>query len=397
MGTSAEDVMEDNTVTEEREDRRELATALLEQGERCALAGLLRQAEGILGQVWTIAEVAAPDLANAAAWELAWLLVRQEAHAEATEWFRRVDVPLARASLLWPAAQQAIVQICQGLDSRRSEPAAASPLSRRLQPVSAPDSLPSILPMLTIANLGHFQITRAGIVLSSCPAHKAITLFRYLLTRHHQAAHKEELMELLWPDTYTREAANSLHVAVSTLRRHLDPPGGSYLLFEDDCYVINPHARVADDCTAFQQLSDEGEHCWHDEDILRAQQVYTQALAWYQGDYYVDIRDLPWAISVQEQLLSRYLMVLDHLGRIYITQGHLERAVECYQLLVERDGYREDAHAQLMRCYWQLNRRGDALRQYERCATILSNDLRLEPMQESQALYREISGGGDAH
>jgi DNA-binding SARP family transcriptional activator len=391
-GVAGEDVMEDYTVTAGREDMRKLAIALLQQAERCALSGLLREAEAILDQVWRIAEEPAPDLANTAAWELAWLLVRQKAYTEATHWFCRVEAPLARASLLWPAAQQMIVQICLGLAERRSEPAAAPPRSPRRQPRSAPTNRALALPMLTVTNLGHFQIARGGRELSPCPAHKAITLFRYLLTRRHHAAHKDELTELLWPDTHAREAANSLHVAVSTLRRHLDPRTGSYVLFEDNRYTINPHAPVENDCTAFQQLSDQGERCWHADDILQAQQLYTQALAWYQGDYYVDTRDLQWAISMQEQLLSRYLIVLDRLGRIYITQGCLERAVECYQRLVERDGYREDAHAQLMRCYSQLHRRGDALRQYERCATILANDLGLEPMQESQALYQEISG-----
>lgn len=74
-----------------------------------------------------------------------------------------------------------------------------------------------------------------------------------------------------------------------------------------------------------------------------------------------------------------------------------EPAIECYQRLLERDGYREDAHCQLMRCYVQLGRRHDAPGQYRRCASILANDLGLEPVQEIQALYHEISRGGSAH
>ncbi len=112
--------MGDYTVAVGQEDRRELAMALLQQGERCALSGLLREAEAILAQVWTIAEEPAPDLANAAAWELAWLLVRRRAYTEATEWFCRVEVPLARASLLWPAAQQGD---CTDLPGPRYAPA----------------------------------------------------------------------------------------------------------------------------------------------------------------------------------------------------------------------------------------------------------------------------------
>jgi len=382
--------MEGHTVREWKEDMQVLATALLQQGERCALAGLQQQAEGILVQVWSIAGVAAPDLANVAAWELAWLLVRRAAYAEAMDWFRRVEAPLARASPLWPAAQETIVQICEGLANQRSELAAASPRTPRMQPVSARDALAAKLPKLTVANLGHFQIIRAGALLSTCPAHKAIAVFRYLLSRHDRAAHKEELIDLFWPAAQAREGANSLYVAMSTLRRHLDPRPGSYLLFEDSRYAINPHAPVEDDSSAFQQLSDAGEQYWRADDIVRAEQAYIHALAYYRGDYYVDARDLTWAITVQAQLLSRYLTVLDHLGQIFIKQRRFEQAVECYQRLLERDSYREDAYCQLMRCYWQLDRRGDALRQYDRCATLLANDLGLTPLPELQELYHAI-------
>ena len=47
----------------------------------------------------------------------------------------------------------------------------------------------------------------------------------------------------------------------------------------------------------------------------------------------------------------------------------------------------------LMRCYWQLGRRTEALRQYTRCATILANDLGLQPMLELQELNRAIQSG----
>ncbi len=46
-----------------------------------------------------------------------------------------------------------------------------------------------------------------------------------------------------------------------------------------------------------------------------------------------------------------------------------------------------------MRCYWQLGRRGEALRQYERCAALLERDLGLAPMPELQDLHRLIAGG----
>jgi DNA-binding SARP family transcriptional activator len=392
--------MEPQILEERGEDIREQASALLQTGERYALAGQGRRAETILVQVWTLSAAQAPDLANAAAWEVAWLLVRRGAYAEAAEWFHVVGALPTRASPLWRTAQHALVYLCLGRTSSGAA-AAAPPLPPPfVPPGAAPDPPvaddghpPAVaLPRLQVTNLGCFQIVRGATIVPSNPAHTMIALFRYLLTRHHHTASKEELMDLFWPDVAPRQAANSLHAAVSTLRQHLDPDRGSYLLFEDDRYVINPYVPLEDDCSAFTQRSEEGEQYWQAENLRGAQQAYLQALSSYQGDYYVARRDRAWAINVQEQLLSRYLVVLDHLGQIYITQRRFEEAVTCYEHLLARDDYREDAHEQVMRCYGQLGRRGDALRQYERCVTILATELGLEPRSELQDLAREITG-----
>jgi DNA-binding SARP family transcriptional activator len=99
---------------------------------------------------------------------------------------------------------------------------------------------------------------------------------------------------------------------------------------------------------------------------------------------------LPWAIAERERLLARYLVALDRQGQIFIKQGQFELAINSYQRLLERDSFREDAHCQIMRCYQRLGQRGLALRQYERCAAILANDLGLEPAEETRALYTAV-------
>jgi DNA-binding SARP family transcriptional activator len=354
------------------------------------MMGQLKEAEDILNQVWVISEEHASDIASAAAWEMAWLLVRREAYTEAIEWFRRIVAPQPRASRLWPADQQALVQVCMKLGNQESDPTiSCMPRHFVASPALCEPPL-SDMPLLKVVSLGRFQILRGGMMLPPCHTHRAITMFRYLLTRHERMAHKEELMDLLWPTSPPREAANSLYVAVNTLRRYLDPPAGSYLLCNGGCYMINPYAPIEDDCAAFQQFSDAGDDYWHAKDLAGAERAYSNALAYYQGDYYIDHRDPTWAITLQAQLLTRYLTALDHLGQIFISQGRFEQAIRCYQRLVERDSYREDAHYQLMYCYWQLNRRSDALRQYECCVRILANDLGLEPMKEITVLYAAI-------
>jgi DNA-binding SARP family transcriptional activator len=355
----------------------------LRQSERYALAGRYHHAEALLEQVWNAAESTHPAIANHAAWELAWLLVRSNRFAEAAAWFSRVGSPPNSESPLWPATRLAQIRICEQL----ADQFAGSTPSHL--PLSAAASPP--LPVLEVTNLGRFSIVIGGRELADCKARKAVSLFRYLLSRAPRGAHKEELMELLWPNSGPNEAAHSLHVTVSALRRYLDPPQGSYILFEAGCYQLNPEATIEDDSRLFWQLSQVAEQRSRAGELDEADRAYARAIAIYQGDYYVDSRDLAWALAEQEKLLVHYLTMLDHHGRLLIALERYEPAIERYRQVIERDSYREDAHCQLMICYSALGRRGEAVQQYKRCAAILASELGLEPMPETQALYQRIA------
>jgi DNA-binding SARP family transcriptional activator len=351
---------------------------LLALGSQAALAKRYDEAGRMFEQVWAAAG-SPSELASEAAWGIAWLELQANNYQGAATWFARVDTWPEQAARLWPLVQQQIISHCQGLVRR-------SPGER--PPIVAPGLL-----SLKITNLGHFQIVRGGQTLPTCTMRKAIGLMRYLLTRRHYSAHKDELMELFWPEAGLHEATHSLHVTIAALRRYLDPPSASYLRFDLGHYAIDPEAPIDDDVRTFQQLSDEAERLWRANDLSGAQQCYLGAIACYQGDYFVDERDRSWAIAEREQLLVRYLTALDRLGRALMMEQRYESAVDCYQMLLERDIYREDAHYQLMFCYARIGRRYEALRQYETCRACLRRDLGLEPTSVLQAFYQQIVCG----
>jgi DNA-binding SARP family transcriptional activator len=183
---------------------------------------------------------------------------------------------------------------------------------------------------------------------------------------------------------------HSLHVAVASLRRYLGPEAGSYVRFETGYYLLAPDVPINDDSVAFEQHCDQAERHWQACDWASAYACYAQAIAHYQGDYATEERDMQWAFALRERLLARYLLALDRLGQLLLYRGNIEAALTYALQLLERDEYREDIHLRAIRCYVQLGRRGEALRQYKRCATILAADLGLEPAPEIQELYESI-------
>jgi DNA-binding SARP family transcriptional activator len=68
----------------------------------------------------------------------------------------------------------------------------------------------------------------------------------------------------------------------------------------------------------------------------------------------------------------------------------LEHALECYQKGLEVDDLIEEFYQRMMKCYYQLGRRAEALSVYKRCSEVLSSVLGIEPSEETVALAREL-------
>jgi len=356
-----------------------LGAELLRQAEHCALAGFSEQAGVILAQAWSLVEHQDQALSNRIAWHIACLRLYAQDYTTAAEWFRRVVSAPALQGALWPDQQRTFIELCLRLSCGHTAPNAGRALCTWA------------LAPLTITNLGSFQVVRGQEMLPICRARKAVNLFRYLLTRDQRSAQREELIEVLWPGSAPREATHSLHVAVSILRRYLDTGMGSYLVYAAGHYAINPAVTLYDDSRAFVVASERAEQLWHKGDLTQAEEWYVKAAAGYRGDYFVDEQTPDWALTERERLLIRYLLALERLSQIWMSQGRFDAAAECCQRLLNRDEFREDIHCHLIRCYLALGRRSDALRQFQRCATILAQELGLQPMLETQELLQQIN------
>ncbi|GAB4205511.1 MAG: hypothetical protein OHK0022_31700 [Roseiflexaceae bacterium] len=364
------------------EQRVLVSMAWLNQSEQYIQAGFLDQAEQILTEAWKLTAEHDSVVRSRTAWQIVWIKLMTKDYRSAAAWLEQVEQLPQIPPLTWLAERKVFVELCALLDQLQAPPA--------LPVAAVPQPAPNGLQPLTIQSLGGFAITRGNDLLKPCRARKAVMMLRYLLTRPKYAATREELMELLWPETSPERASHSLHVTVSALRNYLDGQVESYLSFASGTYAINQAAPLVHDCAVFLNASDEADRRRNSGDLLGAQQAYTTAIAHYQGDYMLDSYDLAWSTAERERLLTRYLINLDHLGTLWMQADNPAAAVECFLRILQRDEYREDIHYKAIRCYMQLGRRGDAVRQYRRCEQILASELGVEPMPETRMLYHEI-------
>jgi len=218
---------------------------------------------------------------------------------------------------------------------------------------------------------------------------KAAALMKVLALAPGHRLHREQAMDLLWPDSGRKAASNNLRYALHALRRTLatSPPSGArYVTSEDESLVMCPNGELWVDVEAFEEAAATGR---------RAQDpaAYRAALDLYSSELLPGDRYETWTEGRREELQQLYLALLVELAGLYEDRGEYGPAVEVLHKVVMVEPTSEEAHARLMRLYAYSGRQEEALRQYEKFGEALSRELGAEPGTDAQRLRQEIATG----
>ncbi len=249
---------------------------------------------------------------------------------------------------------------------------------------------------LTIYCLGTFEIYRNRVeLIVNGSSRKATLIFKYLLLNREHPTRKEYLMDLFWPDFDEQAQRNSLNVAVYHLRQMLRNGGSdfSYILFQNDCYRLNPDLELWADYEAFLERYRAGQRAEQEGKLAEAVQDYRRAETLYQGEFLPDDPYEEWLEPRRHFLQDAYLTLLQRLSAYAFDQQDYNACIAVLNKMLATDMSIEEAHCQLMRCYSRLGQPYLALRQYDRCLKALADDLEVPPMTETTALYEQIRAG----
>jgi len=119
----------------------------------------------------------------------------------------------------------------------------------------------------------------------------------------------------------------------------------------------------------------------------KAAELYRQAIDLYRGDLLTDCYD-DWCLVERERLRRLYLQALDSLMAFHVKRNELAEAIDVAARILESDPLREEVHRDLIELYVESGQRAAALRQYRLCEQTLKRELGIEPMPETQALFR---------
>ena len=236
--------------------------------------------------------------------------------------------------------------------------------------------------------LGPFQVYLDDELVEEWPGHKALSLFKYLLLNRRRRVLKDVLYELFWSELEPEACRRNLHQAIyslrHTLRRHR--PHIRYLLFEDDCYFLNPELEIWVDVEQFDKHAIAGERL----EVLRrpdeAMAEYGIAEALYRGHLLDECLYEDWVAVERERLRSAHVHLGGRLADMLIERRDYSASIVLCQKALVLDRCDEGAHRRLMQCYAAQGQRHLALRQFQACAEALRAEFDLAPSEETVAL-----------
>ena len=220
---------------------------------------------------------------------------------------------------------------------------------------------------------------------------KAGSLLKVLALSPGHRLHREQAMELLWPDLDPKAALNNLRYALHVARRTLEPsaPAGAasgYLHLRGESLVLSPTVSLWVDVEAFEEAATTARHA-QEPAALRA------AIDLYAGELLPEDRYEPWTEERRAQLKELYLSLLLELAALYEERKEFGEAIEVLGRVVAQDPTHEGAHVGLMRVYALLGKRREALGQYERLRDALFREFGSEPEAATVSLHQEIWAG----
>ncbi len=253
------------------------------------------------------------------------------------------------------------------------------------------------MPELRVNLFGQCRVDVDGRVPDGLDSGKGQELLSYLLLFRDRPHTREALAAMLWDNQSTIRSRKYLRQVLWQLQLALD--GGReetaerVLVVAPEWVKLNPKFRIVCDVASFEAASVAAQDRPGHALDAPAAEALRRAVRLYRGDllegWYQD-----WCVYERERLQLMYLGMLDKLTAHCEARGEHEAGIAYASQILRYDRAHERTHQQLMRLRYQAGDRAGALRQYQRCAAALAEELDVRPSRRTLDLYEEIRSDG---
>ena len=237
---------------------------------------------------------------------------------------------------------------------------------------------------------GALRVTRHDGVIGprDFPGAKPKQLLEILVAERGHTVSKSRLADLLWPDEPPKNYLATLESYISVMRQTIEPgvrARDSVVMTERGGYRLDD-SQTTLDIEEFDQLVGAAAGL----QPVAALETLNAAIALVRGPILEDEPYSDWAGQLRSTYGQKYVQVLIDAGRLALMSGEAGAALTLAEQAVSLDPLAEAAYQVQMTACYALWRQEDALRAFDRCRTLLADELGVDPMDETVALHLAI-------
>lgn len=248
--------------------------------------------------------------------------------------------------------------------------------------------------MLRIHLSGRMTIEAGDIRLDSedFPGRQGRAAFAFLAGHRKSPISRSSLAEALWPSEPPPSWESSLSAVISKLRSllaraGLDPAGS--IPAEDGCYELRlPPRSWIDHEVAVSSIHEAeaalaaGDPSWAYGPSAVAHHIARRP--------FLPGEEGRWFERRREKLAGILIRALECRAEVYLWNEEYPLAVEAARDAVALRPFRESAYRLLMRAHAAAGNAAEALRVYERCRALISEELGVLPSPDTKAVHLEV-------
>ncbi|MGB0387501.1 MAG: tetratricopeptide repeat protein [Ardenticatenaceae bacterium] len=205
----------------------------------------------------------------------------------------------------------------------------------------------------------------------------------FCLLIHRRGLTKEEIGELLWPESSASQLKNRFKDVRKSLRRVM---GADSVLFHATRYLFNDAIDYEYDVELFLSNLEQVDSLTSTTEKIQA---YERAVDYYRGPLLPLVED-EWVITERERLHQLYVSAMVNLASLYLEQGELQAALNRCEKLLSVDPAQEEAHRVAMRVYAARGHQAGIARQFEQCQQALESELAVPVSEQTRTLYQTL-------
>lgn len=240
---------------------------------------------------------------------------------------------------------------------------------------------------------GRLTVTNGDSLLvgHNLPGQAVALVLAVLAVEHHRPVSQIELADVIWNGTPPASWRSTLRGHVSRARTALRPLGID-IFGGDGWYQLSLPVGSIIDVIEAEQETHVAEDAARKGDLETAGRA-AAIVAMIGAEPILPEIVHPWVDDLRRRMHTNRVRALDVLIALWLDAGHYAQAVVDSERLIALDPLRESGHEGLIRAYIGTEQRALALRAYERCRSVLTEELGSAPRASIEHLYETLLTG----